>query len=399
MVRPTPKPLVAHGRHTAARFVSAAIERGLPPRLTGYRALPRVRALDLENAEIIHQSAVVSNPLPRNVASREDLPSDAGWWGYSMRDVPERHSDPTAIVPVGHATIVGYRNEQNNGDYVPAVVTSAGRTLEARELRFRPGHARVMRASNGVPQHLARATWIVERVYHNHSHWLTAHLPKLLLLRERDELHDVILPDDLGPAILDSIRRVGIDPDDLRRVDLDRPIVVDELRLLVTDRFRPELVRLARHALTSSSRPPSEMGRSGRTIFISRRLARSRRLLNEAELLERLAPLGVEAVVMEDLTFDEQIDLMNETSLIVGPHGAGLTNMIACHAGTRIVEVADLSFPNPNFYALASALDHRYSIVGAASIGDGPPLHRDLVVDASAVFAAIDAELTRTEAS
>ncbi len=398
MVGPTPNHLLAHGRRTAARLAQAAVARGLPPRLTGYRALPRIPALELANAEIVHEAGVVSNPLPGNVADRDELPGDAGWWGYSMWDVPERHSGPTAVVPVHPATIVGYRDEQRNGDYVPAIVASGGRTIEARELRFRRAHARQMRASNGAPQHFTRATWIVERVYHNHSHWLTAHLPKLLLLRERDELDDVILPDDLSQAILDSIRRVGIDPERFRRVDLGRRIVVDELRLVVTDRFRPELIQLAQQALTSDSECASA-GRSGRAIFISRRQAPSRRLVNEAELLEHLAPLGVEAVVMEHLTFDEQVDLMNEASLIVGPHGAGLTNMIACHPGTRVVEVADLSFPNPNFYALACALDHPYSIIGAASIGDGHLLRRDLVADVPAVYDAVAAELAHTEAS
>ncbi len=394
MARPTPDHVLAHGRRVAARLARAAVTRGLPPRLTGYRALPRISALDLEQVEVVHPATRVSNPLPRNVADRNDLPDDAGWWGYSMRDVPERHSDPTAIVSVGRATIVGYR-AGNSGNYVPAVVASGGRTVEARELRFRPGHARAMRASaEATTQHLDRATWILERVYHNHSHWLTAHLPKLLLLRERGELDDVVLPDELSPAILDSIRRVGIDPDRFGRVDLDRRIDVDDLRLVVTDRFRPELARLTRRALTSASDGPC-----GRAIFISRRQAPSRRLVDEAELLERLRPLGVEAVVMEELSFDEQVDLMNDASLIVGPHGAGLTNMVACHPGTGVVEIADPSFPNPNFYALASALDHRYSIVAARSVGDGPPLFRDLVVDTSAAVDTVAGALARTEAS
>ncbi len=351
--------------------------------------------------EIVHEAAQASNPLPDNVTQRDELPDDDGWWGYSMRDVPERHSDPTAIVSIDDATIVGYRDEQRGGDYVPAVVAAGRCAVEARELRFRPGHARLMRTADDAPQRLRRATWIIERVYHNHSHWLTAHLPKLLLLRDRGELDDVILPAQLSPSIVDSIRRVGIDPNRFERVDLERPIVVDELRLLVTDRFRPELLRLARQALISPATSTSDLGTehpSGRVVFISRQRATTRRLVNHDEVLDLLTPLGIENVVMEDLTFDEQIDLMNETSVIVGPHGAGLTNMIACRPGTRVVEIADLSFPNPNFYALASALDHRYSIVDADSVGDGPVNFRDLVADAAAVSDAVAAQVDPTRA-
>src|SRR5690606_1281491 len=60
---------------------------------------------------------------------------------------------------------------------------------------------------------------------------------------------------------------------------------------------------------------------------------------------------------------------------------AGLTNMLLCPAGARIVEMADLSFPNPNFYAMASALGHRYWIIEAEAVGAGHPLRRDMRVD------------------
>ena len=207
MARPTPNYVLAHGRQAAARLARAAVGRGLPPTLTGYRALPRAPAVELSRVEIVHEAAQASNPLPDNITVHDELPDDDGWWGYSMWDVPERHGDPTAIISIPDATIVGYRDEQRGGNYVPAVVAAGRCAVEARELRFRPRHARLMRRAGDAPQRLRRATWIIERVYHNHSHWLTAHLPKLLLLRDRGELDDVILPEDLSPAIVDSIRR------------------------------------------------------------------------------------------------------------------------------------------------------------------------------------------------
>ena len=51
--------------------------------------------------------------------------------------------------------------------------------------------------------------------------------------------------------------------------------------------------------------------------------------------------------------------------------------------------MADLSFPNPNFYALAAALGHRYWIVSAESVGTGHPLDKDLQVDPDAVSAIL----------
>jgi capsular polysaccharide biosynthesis protein len=80
---------------------------------------------------------------------------------------------------------------------------------------------------------------------------------------------------------------------------------------------------------------------------------------------------------------------MGETEAIVAPHGAGLTNMIFCPHGATIVEIADVAYPNPNFYALASALGHDYRIVGARGVGPGHALDRDLSVDPEEVISAL----------
>ncbi|MDZ7757189.1 glycosyltransferase 61 family protein [Rhodohalobacter sp.] len=47
---------------------------------------------------------------------------------------------------------------------------------------------------------------------------------------------------------------------------------------------------------------------------------------------------------------------MQQAEIVVAPHGAAITNVIFLSPGTHVVEIADLSFPNPNFYALASAM-------------------------------------------
>ncbi len=134
----------------------------------------------------------------------------------------------------------------------------------------------------------------------------------------------------------------------------NRPLRVDRLTLLVTDRFRPELIRLVPEAYGSRERPAPH-----RRVFISRARAARRQLLNEDEIRRVLEPAGFERVLMEELPFAGQVALMRETAVLVAPHGAGLTNMIFCPPGAHVVEFADLSFPNPNFYALASALGHQ----------------------------------------
>jgi len=122
-----------------------------------------------------------------------------------------------------------------------------------------------------------------------------------------------------------------------------------------------------------------------RRIYISRAKAARRKLLNEKDIWPILKNMGFQKVFMEDLSFLKQVELMQQSAIVVAPHGAAITNILFCHPGTHVVEIADLSFPNPNFYALASAMGHNYWILDAEGIGDVHPLEKNLRIDPSIV--------------
>ncbi|WP_166259507.1 glycosyltransferase family 61 protein [Marinobacter salicampi] len=371
------------------RVAAASVKRGAPPRWFGYRGVIRESVPEYfgrhsgdttaGHYETVHPEAVASNPLPDNFSSPDELPDDRGWWGYSFRDVPHRISGETFMATVPDCLITWYRNPEQENDFYPAILNRDSRAFDMREVRFRPMHAETLRQSP-EPARLKRATWFIERVYHNHSHWLTAHLPKLLLLREKGMLDQVILPPERSAAIDGCLRMLGLKPEQFQTYDPARPLFVEELTIMGTDRFRPELLRMVPQAFGIN-----EAVKPHRKVFISRLHAARRRLVNEEEIWALLEPQGFERVLMENMTFEDQVRLMSETAVLVAPHGAGLTNMLFCPEGAHIVEIADLSFPNPNFYALASALGHRYSLARAESLGDVHPLEKDLKVDPSRV--------------
>jgi hypothetical protein len=222
--------------------------------------------------QTIHPRAVARNPLPCNVARRSVLPDDAGWWGYSFHDVPQRVSGETFRATLPRCRVVPHVDPTDREFYV-AIIDADDRALALREMAFRRGHAPLLRS--GARRRLERATWVTERVFHNYSHWLTAHLPKLLLLRSQGELEGVLLPRERAPVIDASLRMVGLEPDSFATFENEVVLEVDELTVLDTDRFRPELVRLVRDALPSA--PAVE---PHRRVYISRAKAARRRLLS-----------------------------------------------------------------------------------------------------------------------
>lgn len=377
----------------AAMLAKWAVRTGLPPAWFGWRWIReetlRAHSKRRRDAslDILQPAETASNPLPCNVSDRDELPVDRSWWGFSFHDVPERRSGETALAEIRGGHILWYRDPDRDMEFFPAVLTDDARALKLREIRFKPRHGEVLRAQGPV-ERVERAVWVTERVYQNYAHWLTAHLPKLLLLNQLGRLDDVLLPRERMPAIDASLRMAGLDPSRFRTFDPNRSLKVDHLTLLDTDRLRPDLLRLVPQAIGTSAFEPG-----GQRIYISRGDARRRRLVNEDALLPMLEARGFTPVRMETLSFPEQVELMRRTAVLCAPHGAGLSNMLFCPPGTHIVELVTEDFPSPNFYAMACALGHHYWYVRGDGVGEGPRLSRHIRTDP----AALDQALTQLE--
>jgi hypothetical protein len=102
--------------------------------------------------------------------------------------------------------------------------------------------------------------------------------------------------------------------------------------------------------------------RPGHRILISRAGAANRRILNEADLLQALSPLGFERYRLETLSIEEQIALFQDAECVVAPHGAGLANLVFAPE-TAVVELFGSRFVVPHYYLLTKALGHGYAYI------------------------------------
>lgn len=107
------------------------------------------------------------------------------------------------------------------------------------------------------------------------------------------------------------------------------------------------------------SRAPSTSTEHPDRIYISREnlTNRGRHVTNRTELNSVLEEFGIEVCTPETLSIGDQIRLYENAELIIGPHGAGLINMIFSRE-TCIVEL--LNKPYPMYRHLAQLCGHRY---------------------------------------
>lgn len=104
-------------------------------------------------------------------------------------------------------------------------------------------------------------------------------------------------------------------------------------------------------------------------VFISRRQAARRRLVNQFEIEEHLRLAGFKTVTLEQLSFREQVGLFASASVVVAPHGAGLSNLVFAQPSTKVIELVGPSFINHCYQKLAGAMRLRYvEIVGDLSM-------------------------------
>ena len=106
-----------------------------------------------------------------------------------------------------------------------------------------------------------------------------------------------------------------------------------------------------------------------RRVYISRGAAGYRRVLNEPSVTKFLCSRGFEILSLETLSVRQQAAVMAECSVIVAPHGGGLSNLVFCSPRTKVIEIFSPELVAGYFWQICNQLGLSYYYI----IGDGSP--------------------------
>jgi hypothetical protein len=95
-------------------------------------------------------------------------------------------------------------------------------------------------------------------------------------------------------------------------------------------------------------------------IYVARTDSKHRVAVNEDALSAMLQRQGVRIIVPGALPVREQLAIFRAARLVIGPHGAGLSNLMGCEPGTHFYELVPSHYPNCCFNSLAQACGLHY---------------------------------------
>ncbi len=110
-------------------------------------------------------------------------------------------------------------------------------------------------------------------------------------------------------------------------------------------------------------------------IFISRRDTGNRKIANEFELERTLSDIGFLVVTLSELSLQQQISLFAKAKIIIGQHGAGLTNICFCDPGAKLLELHNPSYQNWCYRRLSALFAVQYGFLFGEELNAEPTVH------------------------
>lgn len=217
-------------------------------------------------------------------------------------------------------------------------------------------------------------------------HWTLDDLTRLEALTQFRKYKNSSLKLLMVPPLrvwqLDSLKALGFGEDDLVLWKGGKALV-EKLYVSPSRRRDKRALEWLKKNAAKSAGCRKETDASKR-IYISRADAKERQVVNEDELFLALKTRGFELYKLSELDYYTQVRLFWEAEFVVGPHGAGLTNMIYTRIGATLFELSPRQDTRGHFERLCYDLGLSYKRMLCDNIGSG------IIVDIDKVLVLID---------
>ncbi len=350
------------------------------------RPCDRPQRIYLTTAEFIAEQQTISDPADSSLSADPDLVYLPLSEAYTIRRsvLPQGLSDPipqaflNELQHESPPTFVATMPQGRVWGIHGTVITPTNALLADVSLEHGPPpdqHPIFQQAKLPAPHRLrGRAVTLSVAGGHTYFHWMTDLLPRLDLLEQAGidlgSIDHFILNSHALPFQSETLAALGIPKRKVVESRLYPHLVADSLIVPALPGWTGNPPQWVCHFLQQKLQPklrrPDAHGQCqpAAKLYISRARAASRRLTNEAAVQQFLTSYGFQVVYLEALTVAEQAALFAGAQAIAAPHGAGLTNLVFCQSGTRVIELFPPNYVNVCYWALSNqvGLDYYYLV-------------------------------------
>ncbi len=217
---------------------------------------------------------------------------------------------------------------------------------------------------------------LIPRYADNYYHWTIETVPKVRYLQEFEKETGIeityLVPSDSPSWLEETIELLDIPDSKVKHATEPvyhvKQLILPSFPLCTKDDYQWIVDRvLAKAASNQLSK------HAGNNVYISRANAVERHIVNEEEVMETLSEYGFKRYFLEEHSVVENAMLFNEADIVVGAHGAGLTDLIYCE-DTKVIELFGSKIKTP-YQQLAETMGVKYEAVECT------PKSTDIVLD------------------
>jgi len=205
----------------------------------------------------------------------------------------------------------------------------------------------------------------------NYYHWIIDLLPRLALIKSAtgsfDSFARILVNGSRASYEQASMNALGVPGEKIRYVDANDRFQIENATIPSMDHFSKTIAPWKIKFLRALRGPnPARSRISSKRIYISRRGAAVRRVLNEKDFERILRDAGFVLIEIESLSWPEQVALFSNAEVVLAPHGAALVNAAFCEPETLIAEIGTRAGYKEFYLRLAASTGLRYRFVEAA---------------------------------
>jgi len=207
----------------------------------------------------------------------------------------------------------------------------------------------------------------------NYCHWFSEFLPILINILKYYKNHNIYITKLIHKWQSDSIKMLDINLNSLIQINSsDKYIHFDKLNFISFGGIGagiPDLKNIIILKNNLIDKLNAKCNPKYSKIYISRKQANHRKVVNEKELEAFLYKRGFISLCMEDYSVQKQLSILKDASLIIAVHGPALINTIVTE-NSNIIELANDHHITASFFRFATVGNNKYFLIKCQSIGE-----------------------------